>query len=292
MRTAEDFFADDLRKVQKVEEPRVIPEIELVWVLAGRTSVLGRDVDKLKRPFDPQDDYLRMMRGIEIADQINALRAGKAVEDLTDDDRVTPIFYNGRAEHNEDLKKALEEGKLPYPKRLFIIESIPTKDTQGQVQGFKDLLSRYHYRHVAVVSSAFHLPRSARNVGEDSPNAFDEDEFGLFQNILASIKAYFFGIDREYKNPGTDIDRKCEPNAMKNYSTGFDGAKAPTISRWISKNTFLSQMDVELVKSFSLAKAAADMGLFSLKLPRMPIIIPKSWLANEEEDAPGCKNNF
>ena len=62
-----NIFTDDLRKVHLAEAPYIIAEMELVWVLAGRTSVLGRDIDKLKRDFDPKDDYLRMMRGIEIA---------------------------------------------------------------------------------------------------------------------------------------------------------------------------------------------------------------------------------
>ncbi|MDX2346106.1 MAG: hypothetical protein QNK11_04465 [Legionella sp.] len=132
-----NIFEDDLRRVLLAQEPKVTPDMDLVWVLAGRTSVLGGNVDKLNRAFDPNDDYLRVMRGIEIADEINALRAGKAVQDLTDEDRVTPIFYNGRTDHNQDLEEALITGKLKYPAKLFKIAPISPENTIGQIKGFK-----------------------------------------------------------------------------------------------------------------------------------------------------------
>ena len=41
--------------------------IDLVYVLSGRTTVLGADADKLDRPFDALDDIERMREGIRIA---------------------------------------------------------------------------------------------------------------------------------------------------------------------------------------------------------------------------------
>ncbi|MDX2346105.1 MAG: hypothetical protein QNK11_04460 [Legionella sp.] len=71
------------------------------------------------------------------------------------------------------------------------------------------------------------------------------------------MKYYLFGIDKAYQNPGTEIDLKCEPNAMKNYSSG----KSPTISRLLSKNTFLSQDDEVILQSFKSVQATVRFGL-------------------------------
>ncbi|MDF1646582.1 MAG: hypothetical protein P1U61_06355 [Legionellaceae bacterium] len=277
----EQMFIDDLRKVQLTEEPRIIPDMELVWVLSGRTCVisnryLNEVTKKLDgREFDPNDDYLRVMRGIEVADEINALRAGKAIEDLTDADRVIPLLYNGTVLQNEVFKEALEKNMLPYPKRLFSIESIYPETTVGQIKSFKSFLAENHYRSIALVSSAFHLPRAARTLGEDSPNAWDEEALGLFQNILATIKCYFYGVDKAYRNPGTEIDLKCEPNAMYNYSSGFEGTRPKTISKWVSKNMFLCQEDVEWQEGFEVHQAGQSTSLLS-KLPELPMVIPKT----------------
>jgi hypothetical protein len=164
-------FIDDLNLIRLTENPMVIPEIELVYVLAGRSTVLGRDADGLDREVDPDDDLLRVNLGVEIAQKVNALRAGKDVCDLTDEDIVTPIFYHGREIHNEDLNSALESGVIDYSKGLFTICKAMPENTIGQAVSINRYLEGVDYRTVAIVSSAFHLPRVARTFGNQSQQA-------------------------------------------------------------------------------------------------------------------------
>ena len=60
----EDVFTDDLRKSASTPNPTIIPEIELVYVLSGRSTALGADADGLQRPFDAFDDLERIREGI------------------------------------------------------------------------------------------------------------------------------------------------------------------------------------------------------------------------------------
>jgi len=135
----EDIFTDDLRKSALTQNPTIIPEIDCVWVLSGRSTVLGNDADGLKREFDHADDLRRMSEGVRIATSVNLLRAGKKdVGQLAKEEWIIPIFYNGRKIHNQDLKKAIATGKISYPAHLFIIEDIEPENTIGQISSFKN----------------------------------------------------------------------------------------------------------------------------------------------------------
>lgn len=109
--TTSNRFVDDLNKVAEGREPDVTANIDLVYVLSGRWTVLRNNADHLERPTDQTDDFLRVCKGIRIADKINALKVGKHVHHLTDADRITPIFYNGRASIIVTLEKQfIQEG--------------------------------------------------------------------------------------------------------------------------------------------------------------------------------------
>ncbi|WP_147292320.1 YdcF family protein [Legionella hackeliae] len=274
----ENIFTDDLKKSALTQNPTPIPEIDLVYVLAARTTVLSRIADielvqmskRNEDEFDLVDDIHRMKLGIELAIQVCALRAGKNPEELTEKDYVIPIFYNGRAIHNEDLKRALRDpelqkqlGKEPlpyYPARLFTISALynPRKKAQGQntiaqAQSFRDYLEHHHHEHVAIVSSAFHLPRVARTLGLDSPQmdeVFMEPDRGFrFPDSIGHVKLYLYGVHKNEARKGIKLDLLGENDAMKNYSSG----QAPSISRYRSKNVFFT--DAEIFSYRSLAKA-------------------------------------
>lgn len=272
--TETNIFTEDLRKSALTENPTPIPEIDLVYVLSARTTALSQiaDVELLEqnkrqeREFDLMDDIHRMRLGIDIAIQVCALRARKNPDELTDHDYVIPIFYNGRSIHNEDLKMALRNpeiqkqlGKAPlpyYPARLFNISAIynPRKNTigqntLGQAQSFRNYLEYHSHKHIAVVSSAFHLPRVGRALGIDSPQMDEtlvEQEIGF---SLQDIKLYLYGVHKNEARNGMAKDLIGEKDNMQKYSS----EDTLSISRYQSNNVFFT--DVEIFSSKSLAKA-------------------------------------
>lgn len=113
------------------------------------------------------------------------------------------------------------------------------QNTIGQSQSFNQLLQEHpEWRQVAIVSSGFHLPRVARTVGNNSPQAKQRN--GQL-NALGRLEAIsLFAIDRRNCNEGVaDFDLKREPDAMYNYSTGFGGIKEPTIAKTVARNVIL-----------------------------------------------------
>lgn len=283
----EDIFTDDLRKSALTQNPTIIPEIDYVWVLSGRSTILGNDADGLKREFDHADDLGRMSEGVRIATRVNLLRAGKEdVGQLTEQEWVTPIFYNGRKIHNQDLKKAIAEGKISYPDHLFIIEDIDPENIIGQIRSFKNYFSfqSENVKNIAVVSSAYHIPRVARTIGNTSPQTEVEkvyfwQPYRIGQapveitveedHPIRQFNFLLFGVYKQEKRPGIVDDLRGECRAMLSYSSG----ERPSIARQQSNNTFFNDGDIYGFKSFKRAlfwHRAADAPLvkttaFSLK---------------------------
>ena len=249
---ANDILTDDLRKSSETT-PTVIPNIDLVYVLSGRSSALGANVDQLKnedgseREIDYEDDRERLKEGIRIANEVNALRANKRVEDLAPEDHVIPIFYAGRKMHNEHLIEALKQGLIPYPKELFIIRNISPDTTIGQVRALKAYLSHYRHDNIAVVSSAYHLARTARTIGCNSPQVMEED----YEPPIKEVNFYLFGVHKNEARPGIFLDVRGEYRAMQKYSSGKE--MPPSISRTPSPNTFLNDVDALMSKSLKRA---------------------------------------
>ncbi len=275
--TEENIFTRDLKKSALTKNPTPIPEIDLVYVLAARTTVLSQIADveliqqnkRKEEEFDCVDDIHRLKLGIEIATQVCALRAGKKPEKLTENDYVIPIFYNGRKIHNEDLKKALRNPQqqqkiglepLPYyPARLFTISPLyhPRKNNIGQntvaqAQSFRHYLEHHAHKHIAVVSSAFHLPRAARTFGLDSPQmdeALDLESELSPSHSLSDVQLFLYGVHKNEARNGIKMDLIGENDAMKNYSSGDN----PSISRYLSRNVFFTNEDILAYKSFAQA---------------------------------------
>jgi len=130
----------------------------------------------------------------------------------------------------------------------------------GQAKCFNNFLGtpEGNYKIIAVVSSAYHLPRIARTFGEDSPQSFNEEGN---PNALSERKRVLYGYDRKFERPGVKYDVLGEYDAMKNYLSGFQGKVDPTISRLSSKNTLLTQFDMLMVGSFNRHLQAAKNGL-------------------------------
>lgn len=198
-----DVFTNDLRKISETDNPTIIPQINLVCVLSGRTTALGGDADGLKREFDRSDDLARLYEGIRVAREISALRANKNPNELTPEDCVIPIFYNGRAIHNQHLKIALKRGLLNYPAERFIIRDISPENTIGQIQSFRRFLAEELDGEfvVAMVTSAYHTARVGRTIGYDSPQASNESyDFIIKDQLPENLNQYqntYFLVDSE-----------------------------------------------------------------------------------------------
>lgn len=269
----DSIFTHDLRKSSQTNNPTPIAQIDLVYVLSARTTALGNIADielieqnkRAREEFDITDDIDRLRQGIKIAIEVSALRAGKQPNELTEEDYVIPIFYNGRPVHNKDLKCALSNPELQrqlgiepfpyYPARLFTISPIynPKKNTVGQAQSFRNYLEYHCHEHIAIVSSAFHLPRVARTLGLDSPQMDEANLDDILEtkmvNPLANLKLYLFGVHKNQARPGITMDLEGEVGAMQNYSAGDN----PSISRYQSRNVFFTDQEIYSTKSFARA---------------------------------------
>jgi len=243
----DDIFSADIRKahdsVHSLESfLPLYSGIDLVYVLSGRGSVLKQSIDHAMVA-DPEDDYYRMMHGVEIAQKIYAASGVRV-----------PIFYNGRVTHNKHLQEALQRGDFShpgvfyYPKEFFIIRSISPENTIGQAKSFKEFLQENKFSLIAFVSSAYHLPRVSRTFARESPTVIDYKQ--QQESNLERANLLLFGIDRAFRRPGIEKDLKGELEAMKNYSSGA----TPSISRCQGSNTFLNYPDILYQFSFSLQK--------------------------------------
>jgi len=236
-----DIFTEDLRRVHASLDPILPASVDLIYAFSGRGTALGNNADNLNRPedeIDLADDGLRFQHAIKAADQVNALRTKKHLKDLLIEDRITPIFYNGRSIHNQDLEAAIKEGRVNYPASQIIIKPIEPQNTLGQVRSFLDFLENdprgKGIKTLVTCSSAYHLPRIARLFSQDSPAAVDVSGK---KNALAGLKIFCWGVDREYLRPGINRDLYGEAEAMKNYSA----EPSPTIAREIGKGVVLCE---------------------------------------------------
>ena len=218
----------------------VLSGIKILYVVSGRGSALKNPVDG-PDVLDPEDDHARMQYGIKLAKKIRALTG-----------TWVPIYYNGRQQHIDDLRTALDRGGIfDYPKALFLICPTHCQRTIEQAQEFKKFITIYpEDTTVGVISTAFHLPRIARTMGKD-----------IEQNLV------LFGIDRERERPGVAQDIVCEVDAMKNYSE----RTPPQISRLQLSNTFLNVTDILFEQSMRLQKKEALLFQFT-----RPTVLPES----------------
>lgn len=132
-----------------------------------------------------------------------------------------------------------------------------------------------------MVSNAYHIPRVARTIGNESPQTGVEKEYA-WQGYKTPVKTaveedspirqfnfLIFGVCKQEKRPGIVDDLHGEYRAMLNYSSG----ERPSIARQQSNNTFFNDSDMHGFKSFKRAlfwHRAADAPLvkstsFSLK---------------------------
>ncbi len=278
-----DVFIDDLRKSAYTINPTVLPDIDLVVVLSGRATVLGVDADNLRRPFDLSDDLERLKEGIRVARTVNAMRANKELNTLTREDHITPIFYNGRSIHNQHLRQALKQGLLDYPEELFIIREIHPENTIGQIQSFKEYLAYNQHHNVAVVSSAYHLARVARSIGQDSPQSREENGN---DHAISQLNIFLYGIHKNEKRPGMIHDLLGEYDAMQRYSSGA----VPSISRLQSKNVFFNDEEFQAGIHFNRAMFWARTGY--IRTVRTPAALLRYFDEYLRADAPFMHQQF
>ncbi|OGT37801.1 MAG: hypothetical protein A3F11_10490 [Gammaproteobacteria bacterium RIFCSPHIGHO2_12_FULL_37_14] len=254
-------LTNEQREIHFTHNPSIFSDIEMVMVLTGRTSLNQKNISPHFdiRPIDNEDTIKRLIKGIKIARKISALRANKKVEDLTPGECTIPIFYNGTAIQNAELKNELLNPVLilpqyRYPKHLFIIRSIEEDNTRGQVISLINFLSKeknFSCNNLAIISSAYHLPRIEKLFGLSSPQITNKEGDC---NSLGGILIFLHGIDRKYQRNGIDDDLCGERERLMSYSSGEN----PSIAKLKSKNTFYNDEQIIFIKSFNLQLLAKN----------------------------------
>jgi len=205
--TSVDEYLNEMRSLHDHKNAAVDPSIQYVWVLSGRSSYLKEPVD-IPNVKDPSDDYNRLELGIQVARDVVAQRSGKSTFTKEDIEKYGPqIVYNGCPKHNDDLKKALQEGILThYPENKFFILDLPPQEqnTRGQFMSFKERVPTSN-TSVAVITHAYHGPRVLRLVGSKW------NPFG------PNTKIFFYFVDRELKAPGIQEDMLGEMERIPKY---------------------------------------------------------------------------
>jgi len=226
--------------------PKVAGDINIVLCISGRTSVVGKNSDAFTREIDPTDNIERLRLSIRIAQGASALR-GNTVEvvyngtaDENDDLRIflaackdaagVADFQKKQPELHKYLSNNYEAGEVEriisefkeasgFLKVKYGIEMEDVQsDTQTRIRNTRDQAEAFNnyfdkdFKNppvIAVISSAFHLPRVARAFSKAQENSPDT-AFGCATLILS-------GIDLECKRPGIEIDLQSEPDAITNY---------------------------------------------------------------------------
>jgi uncharacterized SAM-binding protein YcdF (DUF218 family) len=162
-RASRKKILEELKEIVKKEPPKPEKNWGLIWVLTGPEYTFE---DKPAEGEKFNQTKQRFLTGLEIARQVTALRLGKKPEEITIEDieKFGPsIYYNGRKEHNEYLKRICEEKRLEkefnFPSSKIIITSNENiKYTKDQFDDFSpDLVAKED--KVIIVSDLYHLPR-------------------------------------------------------------------------------------------------------------------------------------
>lgn len=206
-----DEFIHEIEEIQSTNNPQVPANLGYVWVASARSSYTQKPIDS-SSVVDLKDDYNRMRLGIEVVKNAIAQNLGIPKEQLTQDQIIMHgpiIIYNGRPQHNIELRWALESGLLnDYPKEKFLILELhpDLMHTRGQLISIKEHL---HLSNavVGIVTHGYHFPRMRRMIGAHEPFDF----FG------ANTKIFTFLVDRQFRAPGIEGDLLAEPQKLPIY---------------------------------------------------------------------------
>lgn len=208
----------EMNALKGTKNPEVDPAIDYLIVLSGANSYLQKSS---KHSLDSADDYNRMQLALQTAKKIAALRAkiGLGVVGPAVFEQYGPyIVYNGSESQNRDLKCALEQGLMGYPKDKFLIlkTSEQEMNTKGQFQSLK-LHLKIENTAVAIVTHAYHFPRISRMLSETAPLY----PFGH------NVKKYAFLVDREFSSKGIDVHVNKEIQNIPIYQEKGDLSENP-----------------------------------------------------------------
>ncbi len=264
------------------------PDIGLVHVLSARCTILQGNPGNLPEPYDALDDYIRFLKGIEIAKKIAAKRLGISAEKLSQEQCIIPILYNGLDIHNEHLKKAIKKGMIAYPANKIIISKLDPRfqHTGGQMASLSDVFDEgcvkghqgdedidlAKVNRIAIVTSAYHAPRTARTVSADSP-ALRLGKDPESNSPLESKIFYIFVADPEFTRTNALADKVGEHKRILSYPFGTN----PAISLFTTSNVFFSPTQVFEQQSFNLQSRS-----LTYKLPEEEKDSAKSYNTDEE----------
>lgn len=158
--------------IEAQRQPKLSEDIHAVWVFGGAGTFfkpLIEDEESWQRWMDRQ----RIRAGVELVHALTAQKLQRSPVSLADIDRWGPLLvYNGNQKQNQDLRRALDSGKIKLPRlKVKVIEEVesaegrrPIAVTYDQVASFYQEKARENsplfgcYR-IALVSHSPHFMR-------------------------------------------------------------------------------------------------------------------------------------
>lgn len=163
---------DELRELKQRPPFEPTADIDMVWVISQPGTAKSPSEDGIYKGIS--SDRKVIDYGVQLVIQITALRLGKNIAEITQDDIESngpTLFYNGEDKdtensaymQNEDFEKLVLEPGFPIPRSKIVIDHIPRLGTHTQVQEFASFLHKSNPpEKVAVVSMIHHSRRVGR----------------------------------------------------------------------------------------------------------------------------------
>lgn len=175
-RAVEKKVVRELKELRDSPLPKPAEDWDLIWVLSGLEITLEEHDAKGKN--ETRD---RIWTGFELVRAVTAKRLGKSLHNVTIEDIRAygpKLYFNGREEHNENLRNIGSDGvlekKYNFPRENLEIApgGLNITNTGDQFERFPPELLE-NKRKIVIVSSARHLPRVRRYTGLET-NPFSD----------------------------------------------------------------------------------------------------------------------
>lgn len=149
------------------------------------------------------ENEARIRIGVEIFQQIAADRAGKPIEDLTEEDYKNPslpmFVLSGEPERLPSMEETALHMGIPKEKvYLSDCGALGICNTKTQFEEIAKDKNLSDAKQIAIVSSAYHIPRVARTASSELADGVDFDAIGV------SMKDFPFDV---YKKVRGEIKR-------------------------------------------------------------------------------------
>lgn len=174
-----NLIQQEFRSVISAEEYKLPIESDAIVVLSAAPDKMldGTLVE------GSIENKARIELGIDLLKQIAAEKAGKKLEDLTDEDIsnfAPPLVLNGETEQLPAMEiLAKEQGLNPDKIELVDCGKRGVGNTRTQFQVMNEDERFKNAKHLSIISTWYHVPRVTRTAISNLEPKFDFDVFGV-----------------------------------------------------------------------------------------------------------------